>query len=358
MCLQPITLKPTYCKYDGQFHSYTVPCGKCLECKIKYQNDWFVRLSQESKQHGVIIFFTLTYRERISPRYWMFNKDRRQFFCPYYVDKNTGETHRTVYLKHVQDWLKRFRINRYRRLVENGLSNEVAKVKNRFKYFITSEYGPQTLRPHYHGIFFGVSESDFRDAYEDWMDYYGNVEYSVIYLNDAKYRSNIFRYVAKYCSKGVFENPKVELGLVDKTFHLISKKLGANYITPQSLAYHLGRDIYIGKQRINNHQYTDDYLNYLIINRRIFVDGWSYDMPRYYRNQIYGEQSNLSYQMSAYLRAQHDKLHFDKLEQLQAQGMSEVQALNKIIITNLEEINYRRVSCHQRLAAFYKKSKI
>lgn len=50
-----------------------------------------------------------------------------------------------VYRKDVQDFLKRFRIN----LARNP---QLAGKDLRFSYFICSEYGPQTYRPHYHGI--------------------------------------------------------------------------------------------------------------------------------------------------------------------------------------------------------------
>lgn len=356
MCLSPITLKPQFCRHDGQFHSYQVPCGKCLDCKRKYQNDWFVRLYQESKNHSVVIFFTLTYREKIKSNYKMFNKSKKQHTCPKFVNKDTGEVHRTVFKDHVQNWLKRFRTNRYRKLMSNGYNSKQATELNKFKYFITSEYGPRTLRPHYHGVIFGVRESDFRDAYCDWMDRYGNVEYSVITLLEDDYRKSALRYVAKYCSKGVFENPKVATGEVKPTFHLISKKIGYNYI-PTMKIEHLALKYFKGNERINNHVYTDDYLKFIIDNRYVAIDNVNYGMPRYYRNKIYGEQSRLSHQMSNFLRKQHDMLYLEKLKILSSK-IGYVEAIRNIDLQDTIRINERRRELHDKFQKFYDKSKI
>lgn len=348
MCLNPIVLKPQFCKQDGQFHSYTVPCGKCLDCKRQYQNSWFCRLYEESKNWSNIIFFTLTYRDKINPRYKPFDANKRQLVCPFYVDRNTGEVHRTVYKKHIQDWFKRFRINAQRKF-GNGKAKPC-------KYFITSEYGPRTLRPHYHGILFGFTEDEFRLAYEDWCDTFGNVEYSVVHCFDEKRKVNAMRYVSKYCSKGMFENPKVSLGLVKPTFHLISKKVGYSYI-PRMRAYHLAKDIYRGQDRISNHVYNPEYLEYIINNRRVYIDGISYSMPRYYREKIYGTQNNLSFQMSRFVLEQHNRLYIEQLESL-CSTMSASEAVNFIVMQNIVSDNFKYRTLFDKMSRFYDKSRL
>ena len=37
------------------------PCGHCVECAKKYQNDWMLRLDNEATQWRTIMFATLTY---------------------------------------------------------------------------------------------------------------------------------------------------------------------------------------------------------------------------------------------------------------------------------------------------------
>lgn len=89
-----------------------------------------------------------------------------------------------------------------------------------FKYWITSEYGPQTLRPHYHGVLMGVSEEMFRDVFAPyWREHFGSgslrsIEWSV--YDPAKGGA---LYISKYCCKGSFEHP-----LCTKAIHYPSGK--------------------------------------------------------------------------------------------------------------------------------------
>lgn len=95
-----------------------------------------------------------------------------------------------------------------------------------FKYWITSEYGPATLRPHYHGVLIGVSEEMFRDVFAPWWrEHFGDnhprsCEFSV-YDSD----KGGALYISKYCCKGSFEHP-----LVSKAIHYPS---GKEYISNQ-----------------------------------------------------------------------------------------------------------------------------
>lgn len=115
MCLQPFS-KQVRSNPHSPVYSIQVPCGKCIECLKQYQNSWIVRLFTEALQHPNMLFFTLTYNADTVPE----------------LVTQDGLIVRSVYKKHVQDWLKRFRRN-YERA--NGVIKE-------FKYFITSEYGP------------------------------------------------------------------------------------------------------------------------------------------------------------------------------------------------------------------------
>lgn len=73
----------------------------------------------------------------------------------------------SVRMQDVQDWIKRGRI-KYERLAKKNDE----KVK-KFKFFITAEYGPRTLRPHYHGIIFGVTADEIRFMASDWQRKFG-----------------------------------------------------------------------------------------------------------------------------------------------------------------------------------------
>lgn len=118
-----------------------------------------------------------------------------------------------------------------------------------FKYFICSEYGPRTLRPHYHGILFGVTADEFRDIFLPlWR--FGHVDYSQFDSTKGG-----MMYVGKYCSKGSYDNPLskkdffyksgkefhsdkfigslerfgVNMPLADPTFRMMSHGIGIGY---------------------------------------------------------------------------------------------------------------------------------
>lgn len=70
----------------------------------------------------------------------------------------------TVWKKDVKDWIKRFRTNYERLTGRTGV-----------RYFLCSEYGPKTKRPHYHAIFFGLDKKDLALAINDWSSRFGFV---------------------------------------------------------------------------------------------------------------------------------------------------------------------------------------
>lgn len=108
-CLHPV-ITPT-----GVF-----ACGRCTACLSSRKNSWVTRLQQEYRCSINSIFFTLTYNDMHTPRMNALS-----------VTSKTD----------IQNFMKRLR----KLLKITGL-----------RYFIISEYGPKTLRPHYHGILFNL----------------------------------------------------------------------------------------------------------------------------------------------------------------------------------------------------------
>lgn len=98
-----------------------LPCGKCEECLRQRQSDYMVRIVEELKHASKACFVTLTYRPETVPTV---------------IDTDSGEVFHSVCKNHVVNWLKRFR-SWYKR--EYGLDSPL-------RYFLTSEYGPETLR--------------------------------------------------------------------------------------------------------------------------------------------------------------------------------------------------------------------
>lgn len=113
-----LCLSPVLTKYG------LVPCGKCMACLVKKQRDWTFRIEQEVKYSSSAWFITLTYDEEHVP-----------------VDEELMVP--VVSKRDIQLFMKRFR-------------KELSALGYSCRYFICAEYGPKTLRPHYHGILFDL----------------------------------------------------------------------------------------------------------------------------------------------------------------------------------------------------------
>ena len=102
---------------------FNLPCGQCIGCRLKYSQEWAVRLMHENQMHEKSCFITLTMNdEYLASRENPFSLDRSEF----------------------QRFMKRLR-KRYGKKI---------------RYFHCGEYGEKNNRPHYHAIIFGL---DFED---------------------------------------------------------------------------------------------------------------------------------------------------------------------------------------------------
>jgi len=108
-CISPLTIRQ-----NGVLN--TVPCGRCNFCLQTRRSDWTFRLSQEQKRSLNAHFVTLTYSDENIP------------------------DHGGVEKSHVQNLMKRLR-----------KLNPI-----QLRYYLVSEYGTETHRPHYHIILFNL----------------------------------------------------------------------------------------------------------------------------------------------------------------------------------------------------------
>lgn len=347
MCVRPLIVKVN--NIHGAY-TVNVPCGHCAECLKSIQNEWLVRLYHQFRATPKAVFVTLTYNESSVPT--VFNE-------------LTGEAWLSVCKRHIQLCLKR-----YRRYLD---VNYTSFDRPTFKYFITSEYGPRTKRPHYHGIFFGVSRKELLPFLLDWQKSYGFVNASDIECSTSHHQKSA-RYVSKYCTKGMFENPLVEMGLVEPTFHLISKGIGALYVA-QMRDFHLAKDTVFYRPGV---LYTNDYLDQVLSRLRCLLpngrgynssssgsgesDYFSYRLPKYYKEKIFSISSgNEMYFLKAALARRlcevHDEVHNRQLDELQALwNCSRDEAEHICIMQNFTASECRDREAFEALGRFFDKS--
>lgn len=113
-----------------------LPCGKCVGCRLEYSRQWANRCMLELQYHDSSYFVTLTYDDDHVPR-------------SYYADPDTGEALPSLTLckRDFQLFMKRLR----KRFSDDHI-----------RFFMSGEYGSETMRPHYHAILFGLHLDDLK----------------------------------------------------------------------------------------------------------------------------------------------------------------------------------------------------
>lgn len=315
----------------GAKRAYFVPCGKCVECLKRYQNDWTIRNYFQFLDTKVAVFFTLTYNDDSVPLAGS-------------LDENVAKS---VFKSDVTTFLHSFR--EYCRY--NGISTD-------WKYFITSEYGPLTLRPHYHGLIHGITLSQFRPFVSKWQKEFGFTMQREICIIDQKNALNSARYVAKYCAKGQFENPLIASGSVYPSFHLISKGLGKYYLSPAKIRYHKALD-FPNKFNIDG-TFATAYLDEIIKRSCVSIPPCTYALPRYYKDAVFKHSSRLSDALKVRISDRLCDEYERKLGQLQTDdsNRSRFEASVRLYSQTLDEEKIREATARESVAKFYKHSKI
>lgn len=139
MCLVYRKIKHNPPEFNGSRMYTFTPCGKCEDCLNHSRYAWAWRLTSDIqyyvKEKGYRVgFITLTYNDEHLPRFPMYLDDACEIECPLgglpcFSKDDTQNL--VLYLRKV--------LNR-----DTGMKDLV--------YFVASEYGPSTRRPHYHMI--------------------------------------------------------------------------------------------------------------------------------------------------------------------------------------------------------------
>lgn len=108
----------------GNYYKIKIPCGWCLECRLKKSRDWSTRCYLESKLHKESCFVTLTYNNKNLP----------------YKD---GEM--SLRIEDIQLFFKR--------LLKKYPDKKILR-------FWAGEYGEKRGRPHFHAIILGYKPQD------------------------------------------------------------------------------------------------------------------------------------------------------------------------------------------------------
>lgn len=245
----------TYLPLHERYRNYIyVPCGKCAACLSRRRSSWSFRLFQEVKGSTSCYFITLTYDD---------------FKVPFKVCDD-GNIHEYVSKKDVQLFLKRFR-----------KSIEPFKIR----YFLVSEYGPKTFRPHYHMLLFNFPY-ELRFKISEYVDNaWSNGFVRVDPVSPAR-----VNYVTSYCLDSSTLPP-----YLPKNFMLCSRKpgLGSSYLdNPDIVRYH--------------HRTLDGF-GYIPTSSKAVKS----KLPRYYSDRIFSddERDKINSEVLDYFNEQRTELY-------------------------------------------------
>lgn len=219
-CSNPIYVKKT---------NFLVPCGKCINCRRKYQFSWVVRLQHQyisCKQKA--LFLTLTYNDDNLP------------------------LNSTLVKKDIQDFIKRYRKH----------YNDI-----KIKYFAVGEYGSKTMRPHYHIIIFGINSFNNKFLNNRMANMVSNYIWKKGFCHIGDVNEKTIRYCSKYVMKEFVKGyNKDDFNKAGMTYPFSLKSTGLG------LEYFLQNYNYIKEQILNN--------------RPISLYKSKIGYPRYYRKKL------------------------------------------------------------------------
>lgn len=218
------------------------PCGKCPACVRRRVSGWAFRLNKQSEQSNSAHFVTLTYNDEHI--------------------KKTKNGFETLVKKDVQDFFKRLR----------------KLTKQKISYYAVGEYGDTGERPHYHIILFNANPKIVENAWKLNDITFGNVHFGDV--GDAS-----VGYTLKYISKDK-KIPQFNGDDRQKEFALMSKGLGAGYLTDNMVKWHT-------KGNIENKVYLP------------LKDGKKAAMPRYYKDKLYDKGQK--FRIGVFMRAESQK---------------------------------------------------
>jgi len=218
---------PYYVLPKAATEKVPVPCGKCPPCKMRRVNSWVFRMLEQEKLYDHSHFVTLTYDTRyvpISPNGFM-----------------------TLQKRDFQLFMKRLR--------------KLTPAK--LKYYAVGEYGSTNNRPHFHAIIFGVE--NLEHIHDAWG--LGRVDIGTVTGDSIAYT---MKYIDKPGGNPLYPGWKPFVGRDDRVleFPLMSKALGANYLTDHMIAYHKADLSRLYATKLGGHRVA---------------------LPRYYRDKIYSD---------------------------------------------------------------------
>jgi len=229
-----------------------LPCGHCLDCKIRRSQDWATRATHEAEQHLSNCFLTLTFSDE-----GLALRELQHGTHPY--DLAMGDWQR---------FAKRLR------------------KETKFRYFQVGEYGDDEKRPHYHALIFG---EDFRGDGEQWTDEKGHPAW-------------LSRTVEKCWPYGFHELKELTPETVNYVCRYVQKKLWGEKLKSslERIDCETGESVTVRPELASmsrrpgiGHKWWEKYGKEVFPDDFVVLKGKKVPVPRYYMTQLEKENQEL-----------------------------------------------------------------
>lgn len=247
-CYHPISAFQTACgsvvfsenkKFGDITRNLSLPCGRCVGCRLERSRQWAIRCMHESKMHEKNCFITLT-----------FNDDN--------LPKDLSLDHRVYQL-----FMKRLR----------------KKYGNAIRFYMAGEYGETFGRPHYHACIFGM---DFADKVYHGKSPSGSLlytsktleqlwPYGYSTIGDVNFESAA--YVARYIMKKITGD--------DAKWHLSWTDLTTGEIIKRKPEYNA-----MSRRKGIGHEFFEKYHTDIYARDSVIVRDKQCKPPRYYDKEF------------------------------------------------------------------------
>lgn len=157
-------LNPQHIVNPHTHEHLTVACGRCRACRNSIAKRWINRLEQEKRCWKYCFFVTLTYDNENLPRLYadgcsLVDKDDFSVRIPFNDLKFTNSRDTKYFNSRINHSLgipyaRVSDIQKFHKRLNKYIHDNYTQKYQNFRYFLVSEYGKDTFRPHYHALYF------------------------------------------------------------------------------------------------------------------------------------------------------------------------------------------------------------
>nr|CAI9750577.1 replication initiation protein [uncultured phage] len=185
-------------------YDFYAPCNHCVGCQQRKRAVLATKFSNALKEYPNAYFLTITFSNQNVTR------------LPHYKNKGNSS---------FNTMLSKYDVKRILANIRNKLRRAYKLDKNpKIHYLLCGEYGPKTLRAHYHiALFLPMPLPNLQDKGNDKLTckLFNSKQYGFYDLERIKPGSSVSNYITKYMTKS-FESHSVELSKQGKPISRLS----------------------------------------------------------------------------------------------------------------------------------------